>query len=62
MTTQDTPITANEIETILAEEEEGEAIDKAIKTINNTVRPSRNRVLTARAKESVKQGNLGIAS
>jgi hypothetical protein len=61
LTTQDTLITADEIETILAEEEEGEAIDKAIETINKTVRPSRNRVLTAQAKESVEQGNLGIA-
>ena len=58
LTTQDTLITANKIKTILAKEGEGEAIDKAIETINKTVQPSRNRVLTTWAKESVEQGNL----
>jgi len=62
LTTQDAPITADEIETILAVEEDGKAIDEAIETIKKTVQPSRNRVLTNRAKESVEQGNLGIAS
>ena len=46
---------------MLAVEEDGQAIDIAIETIKKTVRLSRNRVLTARAKESVEQGNLGIA-
>jgi len=62
LTAQDLPITANEIELMLAVEEDGQAMDIAIETIKKTVRPSRNRILTARAKESVEQGNLGIAS
>jgi hypothetical protein len=47
---------------VLAVDEDGKAIDEAIETIKRTVRPSRNRVLTAWAKESVEQGNLGITS
>ena len=53
----------DEIVVILAVEEEGNAIDKAIDIIKKTVRSStRSRVLTTRAKESLDQGNLEIAS
>jgi hypothetical protein len=62
LTTQDTPITADEINTILAVEEDGQAIDKAIETIKKTVQSNRNRVATNRAIESREQGTLGIAS
>ena len=63
MTADDAPITPDEMGTILAVEEEGKAIDKAIETIKETVRSSiRSRVLTTRAKESLEQGNLEIAS
>ena len=47
LTTQDAPITAAEIEAVLAVDKDSKAIDKAIETIKRTVRPSRNRVLTA---------------
>jgi hypothetical protein len=62
LTTQDAPITADEIETIQAADEDGQAIDRAIETIKKTVRSSRNRVATNRAIESREQGTLGIAS
>lgn len=63
LTTQDTPITANEIETMLVVEEDGKEIDRAIETIKKTVRSSvRSRVATSRAVESHEQGTLGIAS
>jgi hypothetical protein len=62
LTIQDTPITADEIETIEAVEEEGQAIDKAIETIKKTVQSGRNRVVTNRAIESQEQGTLRIAS
>jgi hypothetical protein len=50
------------METILAVEEDGQAIDKAIETIKKMVRLGRNRVATNRAIESREQGTLGIAS
>jgi hypothetical protein len=62
LTTQDAPITADEIEAIRVVEEGGQAIDQAIETIKKTIRPSRNRVVTNRAMESREQGTLGIAS
>jgi hypothetical protein len=53
LTTQDAPITVDKIETILAAEEDSNAIDKAINAIKKTVRLSiRNRVATSRAMES----------
>jgi hypothetical protein len=61
LTIQDTPITADEIETIETVEEEGQAIDKAIETIKKTVQSGRNRVVTNRAIESQEQGTLRIA-
>jgi hypothetical protein len=62
LTTQDAPITVDEIEAIQAADEDGQAIDRAIETIKKTVRSSRNRVATNRAIESREQGTLGIAS
>ena len=62
ITTQDAPITVDEIEAIQAVDEDGQAINKAIETIKKTVRLSRNRVATNRAIESREQGTLGIAS
>jgi hypothetical protein len=57
------PITVDEIETILAVEQEAEALDEAIDAIKKTVRSSiRSRVMTNRALESREQGTLGIAS
>ena len=62
LTTQDAPITVDEIEAMQAVDEDGQAIDRAIETIKKTVRSSRNRVATNRAIESREQGTLGIAS
>ena len=62
LTTQDAPITVDEMEAIQAADEHGQAIDRAIETIKKTVRSSRNRVVTNRAIESREQGTLGIAS
>jgi hypothetical protein len=62
LTTQDALITTDEIKTIQAADEDGQAIDKAIETIKKTVQSSRNRVATNRAIESREQGTLGIAS
>jgi hypothetical protein len=62
LTAQDAPITTDEIDAIQAEEEDGQALDKAIDTIKKTVQSSRNPVVTNRAMESQEQGTLGIAS
>ena len=62
LTTQDAPITVDEMEAIQAADEDGQAIDRAIETIKRTVRSSRNRVATNRAIESREQGTLRIAS
>jgi hypothetical protein len=62
LTTQDAPITVDEIEAIQAADEHRQAIDRAIETIKKTVRSSRNRMATNRAIESREQGTLGIAS
>jgi hypothetical protein len=56
-------ITVDEIETILAMEQEAEALDEAIDAIKKTVRSSiRSRVMTNQALESQEQGTWGIAS
>jgi hypothetical protein len=62
LTTQDAPITVNEMETIQAADEDGQAIDRVIETIKKTVQSGRNQVATNRAIESREQGTLGIAS
>ena len=56
LTTQDAPITVDEMEAIQAADEHGQAIDRAIETIKKTIRSSRNRVATNRA---IKIGNKG---